>query len=430
MLSWLVAPAGSVPTHANNKLAGPAVLSGGYPSQGSSLISRPLITSGTGYRAAKPGTPAQGTPAGLSATSGAALTAAAGDAGILRTAATGSTSAGAINATAGVINATPGVAAATAAALAPSQQRYRPSSSTYPGAFSNAPGHMGPLTGTQAAGYGRAAQAQLGQTPGAFCPGPADQTAVAHTARSAAMSYGPHTYMQTKTPYSAPLPLGYPAHAQIQAQTSYGLQSTYQYHAANAAQLQRQSSAAGPYGAQQQLPYASSSGLQQHYSQQHRAPAQLPYQQPPYATAAPPYATAAAAYAAATPLQPPRPPPLTVEQFTFGRLAPQPENAIDIISEDAVLPTFPLKKMKPKKRKYAGLEAFAAEVWRHKRLALEARQNVLQSQIVKKLGRPIKVNPSPIKGEEKLGQNQRSPTRFGQRPDLAMKSYDGHSLLA
>lgn len=86
-------------------------------------------------------------------------------------------------------------------------------------------------------------------------------------------------------------------------------------------------------------------------------------------------------------------PPLHVEHVTFAKLAPQPKNAIDIICEDAVLPSFPLKKKKPKKRKYAGLEIFAAEVHRHKRMARDSTRNILQCHLVKKspMGRPPKV---------------------------------------
>ena len=52
-----------------------------------------------------------------------------------------------------------------------------------------------------------------------------------------------------------------------------------------------------------------------------------------------------------------------------------------------------MKKKKPKKRKLAGLEVFAAEVYRHKSLMQESKRNVLQCQFVKKspIGRPPKV---------------------------------------
>ncbi|KAL0050832.1 hypothetical protein WJX82_008034 [Trebouxia sp. C0006] len=127
------------------------------------------------------------------------------------------------------------------------------------------------------------------------------------------------------------------------------------------------------YSAQSQAQYSTAATAQQRYA-----------------------ATASQRYAAAAPqLAQPRPalrPPLNVEHFTFGKLAPQPKNAIDIIAEDAVLPTFPMKKKKPKKRKFAGLEVFAAEVHRHKSRMQESKRNVLQCQFVKKspIGRPPK----------------------------------------
>ncbi len=160
--------------------------------------------------------------------------------------------------------------------------------------------------------------------------------------------------VQTHTPYIAPSQLPYVA----QSQPGYKLQ------------LQPPPA----YSAQSQAQYSTAATAQQRYA-----------------------ATAAQRYAAAAPqLAQPRPalrPPLNVEHFTFGKLAPQPKNAIDIIAEDAVLPTFPLKKKKPKKRKFAGLEVFAAEVYRHKSLMQESKRNVLQCQFVKKspIGRPPKV---------------------------------------
>lgn len=83
-----------------------------------------------------------------------------------------------------------------------------------------------------------------------------------------------------------------------------------------------------------------------------------------------------------------------MQHLNFAKLAPQPKNAIDIISEDAVLPTFPLKKKKPKKRKLAGFEVFAAEVAKHKQLALEAHSNALQCHFGKRspIGQPHKVS--------------------------------------
>lgn len=106
------------------------------------------------------------------------------------------------------------------------------------------------------------------------------------------------------------------------------------------------------------------------------------------------YAMAAQRYSAA--VAQPRPqlrPQLNVEHFNFAKLAPQPKNAIDIICEDAVLPAFPLKKKKLKKRKLAGFETFAAEVAKHKRFALEARRHVLQRHFSRTspVGRPSKV---------------------------------------
>lgn len=155
-----------------------------------------------------------------------------------------------------------------------------------------------------------------------------------------------------------------------------------------------------PYIAPSQLPYVAQS--QPGYKPQLQPPpaysAQSQAQYSTAATAQQRYAaTAAQRYAAAAPqLAQPRPalrPPLNVEHFAFAKLAPQPKNAIDIIAEDAVLPTFPLKKKKPKKRKFAGLEVFAAEVYRHKSLMQESKRNVLQCQFVKKspIGRPPKV---------------------------------------
>lgn len=155
-----------------------------------------------------------------------------------------------------------------------------------------------------------------------------------------------------------------------------------------------------PYIAPSQLPYVAQS--QSGYKPQLQPPpaysAQSQAQYSTAATAQQRYAaTASQRYAAAAPqLAQPRPPlrpPLNVEHFTFAKLAPQPKNAIDIIAEDAVLPTFPLKKKKPKKRKFAGLEVFAAEVYRHKSLMQDSKRNVLQCQFVKKspIGRPPKV---------------------------------------
>jgi len=155
-----------------------------------------------------------------------------------------------------------------------------------------------------------------------------------------------------------------------------------------------------PYIAPSQLPYVAQS--QSGYKPQLQPPPAYSVQsQAQYSTAAMAQqrhaATAAQRYAAAAPqLAQPRPvlrPPLNVEHFTFAKLAPQPKNAIDIIAEDAVLPTFPLKKKKPKKRKFAGLEVFAAEVYRHKSLMQDSKRNVLQCQFVKKspIGRPPKV---------------------------------------
>ena len=106
------------------------------------------------------------------------------------------------------------------------------------------------------------------------------------------------------------------------------------------------------------------------------------------------YATANQRYAAGAPQpRPPLQPQLNVEHFNFAKLAPQPKNAIDIISEGAVLPTFPLKKKKLKKRKLAGFEVFAADVAKHKDIALESRNNPLQRQLSRDSppGRPPKV---------------------------------------
>lgn len=150
-----------------------------------------------------------------------------------------------------------------------------------------------------------------------------------------------------------------------------------------------------PYIAPSQVPYvAPSQGM-------YKPPPQAPYgamsMYPTAAAAQARYATANQRYAAAAPQpRPPLRPQLSVEHFNFAKLAPQPRNAIDIICEDAVLPTFPLKKRKPKKRKLAGFEVFAADVAKHKRVALESRSNLLQRRFSRSspVGRPPKVNVS------------------------------------
>lgn len=158
-----------------------------------------------------------------------------------------------------------------------------------------------------------------------------------------------------------------------------------------------------PYIAPSQVPYVAPS------QNMYKPPPQSTYgssSQAPYSTAAVAaqarYATATGRYAAAAPqlsqVRPQPRPPLSVEHFSFGKLAPQPKNAIDIISEDAVLPSFPLKKKAPKKRKLAGFEVFAAEVAKHKRLVLESRGNGLHCLFGKTspIGRPPKVPPSDL----------------------------------
>ena len=155
-----------------------------------------------------------------------------------------------------------------------------------------------------------------------------------------------------------------------------------------------------PYIAPSQVPYVPpSQAVYKHPAQSAYVPQpQLQSQYPTVAAAQARYATATQRYAAAVPqLAQPRPqprPPLNVQHLNFAKLAPQPKNAIDIISEDAVLPTFPLKKKKPKKRKLAGFEVFAAEVAKHKQLALEAHSNALQCHFGKRSleGRQPKVS--------------------------------------
>ncbi|KAL3147303.1 hypothetical protein ABBQ32_002790 [Trebouxia sp. C0010 RCD-2024] len=155
-----------------------------------------------------------------------------------------------------------------------------------------------------------------------------------------------------------------------------------------------------PYNVQTHTPYIAPSQVP------YVAPSQSMYKPPPsqatygglamYPAAAAGQAqsaTAAQRYPAA--LAQPQPPllrpQLTVEHFTFAKLAPQPKNAIDIICEDAVLPAFPLKKKKLKKRKLAGFEVFAAEVAKLK-LALESSSHGLQRHVSRNspLGRPSK----------------------------------------
>ena len=363
--------AGVTSAQTSNTLAGPAILSGTYPSQGSSFINRPLITSGSGYNAARPANSVQSPTAGSQP----------------GTAATAGTSASATSPRSNLMNsATAGpAAAATAAALATAQQRYRALQglSAFPGTAQQGmghPHHMGALPG-QAAAYGRAP----GPQSGALAP---SQSASRQAARQAALPYASQGYgAQSHAHFSAPAQLAYSAQAQVSyalGQRAYSsrLQPTAQLQS----QLQPQRQVSAPYGSQAQLPYSTSTGLQNQYQPQHQQ--QLPYtqHQGPYTSAAQPYAPAA-------PQPAPQPPPLTVQHLTFSKLASQPKNAIDLISEDAVLPTFPLKKKKPKKRKYAGLDAFAAEVYRHKELAQGARREVLQCQVVKKgpIGRPPKV---------------------------------------
>ena len=212
-----------------------------------------------------------------------------------------------------------------------------------------------------------------------------------------------------QTPYSAEAQALYRARAQSQPQyTTQPGPFTAQPQPAGSLPPSYVSLSQPPYNVQTHTPYIAPSQLpyvphnQSGYKPQPQS--QLAYgvqSQAQYSTAAlsqPRYAATAQRYTAAAPqLAQPRAalrPPLNVEHFTFAKLVPQPKNAIDIICEDAVLPTFPLKKKKPKKRKYAGLEAFAAEVYRHKQLALESKRNVLQCHFVKKppMGRPHKVS--------------------------------------
>ena len=146
-----------------------------------------------------------------------------------------------------------------------------------------------------------------------------------------------------------------------------------------------------PYIAPSQVPYVAPS--QSLYKPPHQAPYGA-MSMCPTAAAQARYATATQRYAAAAPqLRPPLQPQLNVEHFNFAKLVLQPKNAIDIICEDAVLPTFPLKKKKLKKRKLAGFEVFAADVAKHKRIALESRSNLLQRHFSRTspLGRPPKV---------------------------------------
>lgn len=360
---------------AGNSIAGPDILSGGY-SQVNSFINRPLITSGSGYTAAKTGTHLQSPTADSQPGAATAATAAGVSATSPRSHLMGPTTGGP-------------AAAATAAAVATAQQKHRAlqGTSMYPGGAHQSvgyPTHMGVLPG-QAAAYGRAGGPQSGAlAPGSTsAPVPAAHQSTMHYMPQASQAYG----AQSQVPYSSTA-LAYGS----QAPPSYALQhSSYPTHLQPSAamQSQPQHNPTGAYGSSPQLPFNTSTGLQHQYPPQHQQ--QMPYHQHQHL-----YTTAAQPYAAAAPPPAPLRPPLMVEHLTFSKLAPQPKNAIDIISDDAVLPTFPLKKKKPKKRKYAGLDAFAAEVYRHKELAQEAHRDVLQCQVVKKgpLGRPPKVGPA------------------------------------
>ena len=245
------------------------------------------------------------------------------------------------------------------------------------------PPHTATAVAPAAGQPGAAATTSSGTAPATALPGkPVPQPGVATAFTTA-----------EQMPYSAEAQALYRARAQA-AQPQYsGVPRPYMTHPQPAGTLPPSyvSFSQAPYNAQTHTPYI--------------APAQLPYMaqnqpgyRPPtnagyglqsqgqyttaarYITAVQPYATAAAP---APQLRPAGRPPLNVEHVTFTKLAPQPQNAIDIISDDAVLPTFPLKKKRPKKRKYAGLEAFAAEVHRQKQLA-ESKYDVLQSQDDKK----------------------------------------------
>ena len=148
-----------------------------------------------------------------------------------------------------------------------------------------------------------------------------------------------------------------------------------------------------PYIAPSQVPYVAPSQSMYKPSPSHPTYGALSMY-PTAAAAQARYATAIQRYAtAASQPRPPLRPQLNVEHFNFAKLAPQPKNAIDIICEDAVLPTFPLKKKKLKKRKLAGFEVFAAEVAKHKRIALESRSNLLHRHFSRNspVGRPPKV---------------------------------------
>lgn len=250
------------------------------------------------------------------------------------------------------------------------------------------------------------AVAATASQPGATAAG------VSAVQASSALSGRPVPQPGVATAYSTAEPMPYSAEAQAlyraraQAQPLYtAVSRPYASGAQPGGSLPPSyvSFSQSPYNVQTHTPYIASAQLP--YTAQNQS-SYRPQGQPGYglqaqpayalaqryATAVPRYATAAAP---AVQLRPRVRPPLNIEHITFTRLAPQPKNAIDIISEDAVLPTFPLKKKKPKKRKYAGLEAFAAEVHRHKQLVLDAKHKAQLALEDRKSPAKPKVTPSP-----------------------------------
>ena len=221
-------------------------------------------------------------------------------------------------------------------------------------------------------------------------------------AATAGASHSTGRPMMPPSAYSAEAQALYRARAQ--QQQPYGAQSRpylAQTQSGGALQPSYVSLSQPPYNVQTHTPYIAPSQVPYVAPSQsmYKLPPQAPYgamsMHPTAAAAQARYTTANPRYAAAAPQ--PRPslqPQLNVEHFNFAKLAPQPRNAIDIICEDAVLPTFPLKKRKPKKRKLAGFEVFAADVAKHKRIALEARSNLLQRRSSRNspIGRPPKVS--------------------------------------
>ncbi|KAL0017920.1 hypothetical protein WJX77_000340 [Trebouxia sp. C0004] len=237
-----------------------------------------------------------------------------------------------------------------------------------------------------------------------------------YRARAQPRPYAAQSQAQSPLPQSQYVSLSQPPY-NVQTHTPYIAPSQLPYVAQSQSGYKPQLQPPPTYSAQSQAQYSTAAMAQQRYA-----------------------ATAAQSYAAAAPqLAQPRPalrPPLNVEHFAFAKLAPQPKNAIDIIAEDAVLPTFPLKKRKPKKRKFAGLEVFAAEVYRHKSLMQESKRNVLQCQFVKKspIGRPPKdfrPRPSAARQAEQQLAKATSVTSLAPKPKgKAAKGTKGKAAAA